>query len=147
MSIEKPKVFISYAWTSKEYSDKVHLFVHKLIGCGIDVIFDKFENTPGKDLLHFMEKSVNDPTVTNVLLLLNPAYKEKVDNRNGGVGYEGMIISAEIFTKTEQTKYIPIVFENEERDNKEVIPTFLSSKVYHDLSNDDELAFKKLIKI
>lgn len=90
---------------------------------------------------------MNDPTVTNVLLLLNPAYKEKVDNRIGGVGYEGMIISAEIFTKTEQTKYVPIVFENEGRDNKEVIPTFLSSKVYHDLSNDDELAFKKLIKI
>lgn len=147
MNINNPKVFISYAWTNKEYSDKVLLFTHKLIDCGIEVIFDRFENTPGKDLLSFMEKSVNDKSVTNVLILLNPTYKQKADKREGGVGYEGTIISTEIYNKTEQTKYIPVILDKDNKEIKESIPTFLGSRLYVDLSEDDETEFKKLVKL
>ena len=40
--IEKPKVFISYAWTSDAYVNKVAEFASSLVRIGIDVLFDKF---------------------------------------------------------------------------------------------------------
>ena len=75
--IEKPKVFISYAWTSDAYVNKVAAFASSLINIGIEVLFDKFEMKPGNELNDFMEKSVKDATVTHVLLLLNKKYKVK----------------------------------------------------------------------
>ena len=78
--IEKPKVFISYAWTSDAYVNKVAAFASSLIDIGIEVLFDKFEMKPGNELNDFMEKSVKDTTVTHVLLLLNKTYKDKADN-------------------------------------------------------------------
>ncbi len=36
-----PKVFISYAWTSKEYRDKVRSIAERLRYDGVDVIFDE----------------------------------------------------------------------------------------------------------
>lgn len=92
--IEQPKVFISYAWTSNEYTNRVDDFANRLISDGIDVLFDKFEMTPGKELIDFMEKSVKEPSVTNVLILLNPHYKQEADSREGGVGTETQIISS-----------------------------------------------------
>lgn len=69
-NIEHPKVFISYAWTSEIYVNKVAAFASSLMRVGIDVLFDKFEMKPGNELNDFMEKSVKDPTVTNILIRL-----------------------------------------------------------------------------
>ena len=79
--IAHPKVFISYAWTSDIYISKVASFAAELQNIGIEVLFDKFETKPGNELNYFMERCVNDETVTNVLLLLNKTYKEKADKR------------------------------------------------------------------
>ena len=79
--IKNPRVFISYAWTNDIFSQKVRDFSDRLLSVGIDVILDKYENSYGVELNTFMEKSVHDKTVTNVLMLLNPHYKEKADNQ------------------------------------------------------------------
>ena len=52
--IEKPKVFISYAWTSDAYVNKIAAFASSLIDIGIEVLFDKFEMKPGNELNDFM---------------------------------------------------------------------------------------------
>ena len=61
--IENPKVFISYAWGSDEYQNKVLAFASSLIGVGIDVVMDKWSMSEGDDTNAFMEKCVSDPTI------------------------------------------------------------------------------------
>ena len=38
--VDKPKVFISYAWSSEEYKQKVLSFSKQLINDGVDVLLD-----------------------------------------------------------------------------------------------------------
>ncbi|MCH5259224.1 MAG: toll/interleukin-1 receptor domain-containing protein [Lachnospiraceae bacterium] len=132
--IAHPKVFISYAWTSDIYTNKVASFAAELQNIGIEVLFDKFETKPGNELNYFMERCVNDETVTNVLLLLNKTYKEKADKRECGVGKETQIISKDIYNKVTQTKFIPVILERGE--NGEIYkPAYLGSTYYVDLSD------------
>lgn len=145
--IEHPKVFISYAWTSDVYTNRVAAFAAELQNIGIEVLFDKFETKPGNELNYFMERCVNDETVTNVLLLLNKTYKEKADKREGGVGKETQIISEDIYNKVNQTKIIPVVFEKGE--NGEIYkPTYLGSTYFVDLTDPQKYdsEFQLLVK-
>lgn len=134
--IDTPKVFISYAWGTKEYQDKVLSFATELVRDGIDVLLDKWSMKEGNDTYHFMEQSVNDPTVTNVLLLLDPVYKRKANERRGGVGTETQIISTEIYNNTTQEKVIPVVFERED-DGSIPKPTYLKTLLHFDLSIEE----------
>ena len=101
-SIEHPRVFVSYAWGSQEYQDIVLSLARDLMSDGIDVIIDKWNLKEGNDTYSFMEKMVNDPDVTNVLILLDPIYSKKANERSGGVGTETQIISPEIYDKVTQ---------------------------------------------
>lgn len=134
--IDKPKVFISYAWGTKEYQEKVLAFANQLVGDGVDVVIDKWDLSEGNDTFAFMEKCVNDESITNVLMLLDPVYAQKADSHKGGVGTETQIISPKVYEEVTQDKFIPIVFERNEND--EVCkPTYLHSRLHFDLSKDD----------
>ena len=52
----------------------------------------------------FMEKSISDSDY--VLVICTPKYKEKSDNRKGGVGYEGHIISGELLSTGNERQFI-----------------------------------------
>jgi hypothetical protein len=54
-----------------------------------------------------MEKSIRDNDY--VLMICTPKYKARSDNRQGGVGYEGSIITSELFTQQNEKKFIPIL--------------------------------------
>ena len=145
--IDKPKVFISYAWGEEAYNEKVISFATDLKNDGVDVMLDRWSLKEGFDTVSFMEKSVTDPEITNVLILLDPIYTEKADNRNGGVGTETQILSPEVYKKIEQEKIIPIVFERDE--NGDICkPLYLESRLHFDLtkeeSYDDE--YKRLVR-
>ena len=135
-SIKKPKVFISYAWGDNEYQDKVLSFARDLMRDGIEVIIDKWSLVEGNDLYSFMEQCVEDESITNVLMLLDPIYSEKANSRSGGVGMETQIISSEIYTKVTQDKFLPIVFKKglEGEVNK---PIYLKTVLHFDLSDID----------
>ena len=144
--VDKPKVFISYAWSSEEYRQKVLSFADQLINDGVDVLFDRYL-APGIDLTAFMESSVNDESVTNVLILMDKVYTEKANKRQGGVGTETQIISPELYGKVEQTKFIPVLFERDE--NGEIrTPTFLKSRKFIDLTDPEtyDEEYMKLVK-
>ena len=136
-NIEKPKVFISYAWTNDEYTNRVANFVKRLRSDGIDTLFDQFDLLAGNSLNNFMEKCVLDPTVTHVLMLLNPAYKEKADKRSGGAGRETQIISEEVYSDLDNSKFKPIIFDVEDKSVAEVVPVYLKNRMFIDLSNLD----------
>lgn len=146
-SIENPKVFISYAWSNEEYQNKVLSFATALMNDGVDVLFDKWSLKEGNDTYAFMEKSVVDEKVTNVLILLDPVYEEKANNRQGGVGTETQIISNEVYNKTDQTKFLPIVFERKENGDIPK-PVYLKQTLHFDLTNDDtyDTEYRRLVK-
>lgn len=144
---KNPKVFISYAWTSDEYREKVIAFASRLRQDGIDAILDAWDLKGGQNKYAFMEKMVTDPEVEKVLILCNEVYAEKADARKGGVGEETMIITPQVYAKADQTKFIPVIFERN-ADGERCIPTYLKSNIFFDLDNEDrkEIEYEDLIR-
>jgi hypothetical protein len=123
-----PTVFVSYSWDSDEHKLWVRELALKLRSQGVDVKLDHWELAPGDGLPHFMETGVR--TNRFVLIILTPDYKRKSDNRHGGVGYEGNIITAELFAGKDPRKFIPVLREASWVDAS---PSWLSGKVGVDL--------------
>lgn len=146
-TIEKPKVFISYAWGEKEYQERVLSLARDLQSDGVEVLLDKWNLKEGHDTYAYMEQSVNDASVTNVLILLDPIYTKKADDRAGGVGTETQIISPEIYNKVTQEKFLPVVMERNE-DGSVPKPHYLKGLLHFDLSNPDRFdeEYQRLVK-
>ena len=135
-------VFISYSWKKK---DEVKKIVDKLIGDGVDVKFDIYDVKGGNDLTAFMEQSVNNPDVDYVLVFCDKTYVEKAKDRKGGVGIESSILSQEVYNDIDQDKVIPIVIEYD--GHMPCLPTFLKSRMYIDLTDDNyEEGYEQLIR-
>ena len=128
------KVFISYAWESEEHREWVKALANRLLSDGIDAVLDQYDLEPGDRLPQFMEQSVRSSD--HVLIVCTPTYKQKADERIGGVGYEGHIISGELFSQRNERKFIPVLKEGSAKDS---IPTFLEGKLAIDLSERGEL--------
>ena len=146
-TIEHPKVFISYAWASEDYRLKVRSFATDLMGNGIDVLLDQWSLKEGNDTYAFMEQSVTDSTITNVLILLDPIYEKKANGRHGGVGTETQIISPEIYNKVKQEKFLPVIFERGE--NGEIPkPQYLKTMLHFDLTQEEKYdsEYQRLVK-
>ena len=145
--IENPKVFISYAWADKDYQDLVLSFASQLVRDGIDVVFDKWDLSEGNDTYAFMEKCATDPSVTNVLMLLDPVYASKADEHSGGVGTETQIISVKIYNEVTQDKFIPIVMKRDEEGHV-CKPTYLQGRLHFDLSVPEKYdeTYQRLVK-
>jgi hypothetical protein len=144
---DHPKIFISYAWTSQEYIKQVLELAEHLMADGIETIIDQWNLEKGQDKYVFMEKMVSDNSINHVLLMLNKTYKEKADSREGGAGTEAQIISSELYEKTDQTKFIPVIMERDE-EGREHIPIFIKNRIYIDLSNEEkfEESYEELIR-
>ena len=134
-----PTVFISYSWDSPIHKDWVKTLADHLIGNGIKVIFDQYHCRPGDNFLMFMEQSVK--RADRVLLILTEAYKTKADLRLRGAGFEGQVISAELYIDGGSSKFIPVLRSG---DNEQSIPIFLQGRVGVDMREDayfqDELS-------
>lgn len=140
------KVFVSYAWTSEEYQQRVIDFSTQLRRDGIDVVLDVWDLKPGEDKYKFMESSVTNPEIERVLILCNGEYKRKADSREGGVGSETMIISPRVMNLTDPGKFLPIVFEKSTSEEA-VVPAYLEHMIYIDLHNKETFhaEYKKLV--
>lgn len=127
-----PTAFISYAWESDELKLWVKQLSKSLRNDGVDVKLDQWELVPGDQTPHFMEKSVRDNDY--VLIICSPKYKFKSENRIGGVGYEGDIMTAEVLLSSNHRKFIPIL-KIGSKDT--AIPTWLSGKYYIDFTTEE----------
>lgn len=139
---KSPKVFISYAWED-DIKKWVRSLATRLRTDGIETIFDEWATVPGDQLPEFMEKSIRESAF--VLVISTPKYKYKSDNRSGGVGYEGDIITSELITTRNQRKFIPILRKGVW---SEAAPSWLLGKVYINLSDDpyNENNYQDLLK-
>lgn len=140
-----PKVFVSYSWV---VADKVRELAERLVANGVDVVIDIWDLKIGNDKYAFMEQCVNDPSIFRVLIICDESYMIKANDRKGGVGDETTIISPEIYGNSKQEKFIPIIFEKNS-EGKGFVPHFVKSKIYIDLSVDNdtyEQEFEKLLR-
>lgn len=124
-----PSVFISYSWDDDTHKNWVRELAAKLRSDGIDVKLDQWELVPGDQLPAFMERSICDNDY--VLIICTPGYKARSEERKGGVGYEGDIMTGEILAKRENQKYIPILRHGSWHD---AAPSWLVGKYYVDMS-------------
>lgn len=89
---------------------------------------------------------VKDPDIKKVLVICNEDYALKADARKGGVGTESTIMSGDIYSLAEQTKFIPILMEW--KNGEACLPTFLKSRMYIDMSSNEtyELGYDQLLR-
>ncbi len=142
-----PKLFVSYSWTSPDHEAWVLRLATELRESGVDVILDKWDLKEGHDAHAFMEKMVSDPEIKKVILICDKMYAAKADGRSGGVGTEAQIISAEIYAKQAQGKFVAIVRERDE-DGTPCVPVYYRSRIYVDLSDASTYSenFEKLLR-
>lgn len=108
--IENPTVFISYSWDNEEHKNWILSLSNKLIDNGVNVLLDRYELGPGKNMHHFMENAIKESD--KVVMIFTPNYKLKAEKREGGVGYEYSILNVDLYkTITSNTKYIPVLKE------------------------------------
>lgn len=100
-------VFISYSWDDEGHKDWVMDLRNMLEADGIATVIDRVNLPLGDSIPIFMEQSIKNSDY--ILIVLTPEYKRKSDNRIGGVGYEGSIITGEILNGQSRKKYIPIL--------------------------------------
>lgn len=132
-----PKTFISYSWTTPEHEEWVLELATRLISDGVKVILDKWDLREGHDIHRFMETMIHDDdAIDKVLIICDRSYKEKADNRQGGVGVESQIITPNIYTDVQQEKFIPIIAERD-INGEHFIPNYIASRLYVDLSSTE----------
>lgn len=142
-----PRVFISYSWSSEEYGARVVDLASHLQADGIVVVLDRWDLREGQDKHAYMERAVNDDSIIRVLVLCDPVYAQKANDRQGGVGTETLIISPEVYRHADQQKFLPVIMERD-AGGEVVVPTFLEGRIYIDLSDPRKEAaeYQRLVR-
>ncbi len=137
-----PKVFVSYSWDDEDHLKWVHDFAARLRADGIDAVLDQWQVVPGDQLPEFMERAVRENDF--VLIICTPRYKERSDDRIGGVGYEGDIMTAEVLKERRHRKFIPVLRVGNWNN---ALPSWLSGKMSIDLrgTTHSEKEYEKLV--
>lgn len=105
-------------------------------------MLDQWHLVPGDHLPKFMEQAVRKNDF--VLIICTPRYKRKSDNRSGGAGYEGDIMTGEVLTERNHRKFIPILRKASWRS---AAPIWLKAKYYIDLTGEkySEKSYQNLL--
>jgi len=145
---EAPNVLISYSWSPDENATWVLELAKQLRADGVDVKIDVWDLQEGQDMIVFMESMALDPSIKHVLLICNKDYAFKANSRKGGVGRESSVISPEVYDKTDQTKYIPLILEHYDTEDgpdlkgKPCLPQYLKSRFSIDFSDQNKFEEK-----
>lgn len=125
-----PKVFISYSHDSDDHKSWVKKLASDLRSRGVDASLDQWDLRPGQDVAAFMQNGVSKSD--RVLMICSERYVEKAEKGSGGVGYERLIVTAEVVAAIDTIKFIPIMREC----RLAKVPNFLGARYYLDFRND-----------
>lgn len=140
---------VSYAWGSDEQQARVKALVDQLIGDGIDVVFDRYHLRDGDDTDQFMEQVAVRGDVRKVIAICDPLYVRKMNNRQGGSGKEGMIMSQHVYEqlrnsgadKTQrERRFIAVIFDRDPdlaESDPGHLPTMFGPMKYIDMSTSE----------
>jgi hypothetical protein len=107
----------------------------RLRNSGVDAIIDRWELRSVDDLPHFMETHLTSSDY--VVMVCTDNYVAKTNSGSGGVGYEKMIVTAELLSSVDSNKIVPIIRQFGTHN----VPTFLKTKLFVNFSNEDEYEF------
>jgi hypothetical protein len=140
-----PRALISYSWEDSEHQQWIAKFAERLQGeSGVEIIFDGWHLKPGDDKLHFMEEAVADSNFG--VVVCTPTYAERSNRRQGGVGYESMVITAELAEQILTNKFIPVLRKGTWSSS---MPIYLKSRMGVNLSDEpyEEDEYEKLLRV
>lgn len=123
--------FISYSWDDDQHCEWVRKLAERLRADGVDVSIDRWAAVPGDQLPAFMERAIRDNEF--VVIICTPRYKRRSDAREGGVGYEGDIMTAEVMSSQNHRKFIPVLRSG---SWPEAAPSWILGKYYINLTGD-----------
>ena len=133
MAENPKKVFIAYSHDSSEHKRWVSELAAQLRHNGINAILDQWDLGLGDDITRFMQRGITESD--RVLVVCTDTYVNKANAGEGGVGYESMIVNAELVQNLGTDKFIPII---RQASGKEKTPIFLGTRVYADFRNDSQ---------
>lgn len=131
MALPIPRVFFSYSHDSESHKDWVLSLATRLVANGVEVVLDQWDLTLGSDLPRFMEGGLT--SADRVVAVCTEPYVEKANGGKGGVGYEKMILTAQLMQNIASDRVIPAIRAN---GLSTVVPTFLLTRVYVDFRDD-----------
>lgn len=129
-----PRVFLSYSHDSPDHRMWVLKLATDLRGNSIDVTLDQWDLSPGQDIVEFMQRGISDSD--RVVLVCSEQYVRNAEAGSGGVGYERLIVTAELVGNTKTNKFIPIIRNGGGSGHR--VPSFLGPRLYLDFSSDGE---------
>lgn len=131
--VEAPPLtlFMSYSHDDAPHKLWVKNLATRLEHDGIHVILDQWDLPAGGDLPSFMHSMAS---ADRVLTVCTPSYVTKANKGQGGVGYERMILTAQLMKDVNLEKIIPIVRMNTKEEAS--VPVFLGSKLYVNFRED-----------
>ena len=133
-----PRVFISYSHDSKEHKEWTNQLAADLRKNGIDVTLDQWDLSLGQDISLFMQNGIANSD--KVLLICTENYVRKSEVGKGGVGFERLIVTAEVVQSIDTNKFIPIIVG---QVGEPKVPKFLGPRLYSDF-RDPAARFEKL---
>lgn len=123
------KVFITYSHDSAAHKEWVRSVAEQLMADGIEVTYDQKDLRLGMLPASFMEESLR--AAHRTILIITEPYTTKANNLSSGVGYERMIITAEVAKNLKTTKFLPVLRSGGE------LPAFLGDRIYLDARTQD----------
>jgi WD40 repeat protein len=147
---EKYSCFLSYAWGNPEHEHIVALIAKQLEQAGINVLFDRWEDVPGRQIQHFVSKI---DTANWIILFGSQLYKQKYDKRVTDQTHPEHVVKTEaqimnaiaMHSNKRQQKIIPVLLEG---NNETSLPQpFFKGQIPIDLGEGDYIAhIERLIK-
>jgi formylglycine-generating enzyme required for sulfatase activity len=126
-----PRVFLSYSHDSEAHRAWVRLLAERLLEGGVEVTLDQWDLPFGADVVRFMELGIRD--ADRVLMVCTANYVAKAEERKGGAGYEGMIVTGHVAGATDTIKFVPIVRDHA---GEPLVPRFLGQRYWLDFRDD-----------
>ena len=126
-----PTVFVSYSHDGEDHSNWVLQLATRLRSNGVNTILDKWNLTLGKDVAAFIEQGLSKSHW--ILCICSDNYVNKANSKEGGVGYEKKIMTAEIMADPNRDWVIPVIRNNR---GDERVPNFLKGDLYIDFEDD-----------
>jgi hypothetical protein len=128
-----PTCFVSYSWDSEEHKSWVRRLATSLRSAGVDARMDQWDAQLGMDLPKYMEERIRSSDY--VLLVCTPGFAKRANAGKGGVGYEKVVITGELYAGAQPTKFIPVLRSGSRTDS---LPSYLMSKLFLDLRDDSD---------
>lgn len=125
-----PSVFVSYSHDSESHLAWVLQLSTRLHQNGVDTILDQWNLNLGQDIAAFIEKGLSKSK--RVLCICSDDYVRKANHKEGGVGYEKSIMTAEIMANLNKDWVIPVIYNNM---GDVLVPMFLGGCQYIDFRN------------